>query len=162
MVEVRALGPDDWAITRELRLAALLDAPQAFGGTYEQTLERTEADWREWPANGQPFAAYADGKPVGMACSIAKSPQTTVLIAMWVTPEARGTGASRALIDAVAHWAGQRGSEILELDVYETNEPAYRAYLKAGFAPVGPCPDHPGAITMSYPLTAPMVRPDTI
>src|SRR5688572_10604483 len=100
MVEVRPLRPDDWQVTRELRLAALLDAPAAFGGTYEDALQRTEAHWREWPANGQPFAAYLDGKPVGMAAAIAKSPQTTILISMWVAPEARGTGVNRALLEA--------------------------------------------------------------
>jgi hypothetical protein len=42
------------------------------------------------------------------------------------TPEA-----GRALIDAVAQWARDRGGDILELDVYESNEP--------GFTVVGPC-----------------------
>ncbi|WP_117212115.1 GNAT family N-acetyltransferase [Allorhizocola rhizosphaerae] len=153
MVEVRPLGPDDWQTVRELRLAALLDAPEAFGGTYEQSLERTEEEWRAWPANGQPFAAYLGDKPVGMAAAIAKSPQTTILISMWVSPEARGTGTSRALIDAVTQWARDRGSETVELDVYESNEPAYRSYLKVGFTPVGPCPEHPRAILMTLPLS---------
>jgi GNAT superfamily N-acetyltransferase len=50
------------------------------------------------------------------------------------TPEA-----GRALIDAVAQWARDRGRDILELDVYGSNEPAYRACLKSGFTVVGPC-----------------------
>lgn len=153
MAEVRALTPDEWQITRQLRLAALLDSPDAFCSTYEQTLLRTEADWRQWPGGGQVFAAFLDGIPVGMTCGASTGdPRITHLISMWVDPSARGHHIGRALIDAVSGWARERGSSIVELDVFERNEPAHRAYLKAGFSAVGPCPDHPSAITMHLPL----------
>lgn len=149
MVEVRALSADEWRVTKQLRLAALLDAPDAFGGTYEQTARRTEAEWRSWPAGGQPFAAFQDGKPVGLTCAVASDdPSTTHLVSMWVSPEARGQGAGERLIAAVAGWARARGCKTLALDVYTHNKPAYRVYERAGFEPVGPDPDHPGAILM--------------
>src|SRR5689334_8540695 len=69
MVDVEPLRPDDWKTTRDLRLRALLDAPEAFGGTYADSAARDEASWRAWPRNGQPFAAYRDGEPVGMVCA---------------------------------------------------------------------------------------------
>jgi len=154
MVEIKPLSPDDWRLTRQLRLDALLDAPYAFGGTYEATAQRTQEQWRDWPAGGQPFAAFLDGRPVGMACGVpSDDPGFDYLISMWVEPEARGHQAGAALIEAVAAWSRDRGREILELDVYESNEPAYRAYLKAGFTVVGPCSAHPGALTMHLPLT---------
>lgn len=156
-MSVKALSPEDWKITRELRLAALLNSPEAFGGTYAQSLERTEQQWREWPANGQPFAAFVDDVPVGIACGVAHpdDPQKTYLISMWVSPEARGKQVGKTLIDAVTGWARARGSSLLELDVYEANEPAYRAYIKAGFTVVGPCPDHAGALTMHFQIDTP-------
>ena len=153
MVEIKALGPDDWRLTRQLRLDALLDAPYAFGGTYEATAQRTEEQWRVWPSGGQVFAAFIDGRPVGLACGVASgNPSYDYLIAMWVDQEARGHGAAPALIDAVAGWARGRGRDILELDVKEANEPAHRAYVKAGFTVIGPCAEHPGALTMHLPL----------
>lgn len=154
MVEIKPLSPDDWRLTRQLRLDALLDAPFAFGGTYEATAARTEAQWREWPAGGQPFAAFLDGRPVGIVCGVpSRDARIDLLISMWVEQEARGSKVAPALIDAVAQWALQRGRDILELDVYESNEPAHRAYLKAGFTVIGPCAEHPGALTMHLPLT---------
>jgi GNAT superfamily N-acetyltransferase len=153
MVEVKPLSPDDWRLTRQLRLDALLDAPYAFGGTYEATAQRTEEQWRTWPAGGRPFAAFHEGRPVGLVCGVpSQNPRIDYLISMWVDQDARGHGVAPALIEAVAGWARDRGRAILELDVYETNEPAYKAYLKAGFTVIGPCPDHAGALTMHLPL----------
>lgn len=153
MLDIKTLTPDDWTLTRQLRLASLLDAPEAFGGTYEATAQRTQEQWRDWPTGGQPFAAFLDGSPVGIACGVpSPDAERDYLISMWVEPAARGHKVGAALIDAVAAWARERGRRILELDVYETNQPAYRAYLRAGFTVVGPCADHPGAVTMHLPL----------
>jgi RimJ/RimL family protein N-acetyltransferase len=136
MVTVEPLRPDDWKTTRDLRLRALLDAPEAFGGTYEETSQREEADWRAWPRNGQAFAAWPlDGEPVGMACGWLEpeTPSVTNLIGMWVAPQARGGEAATKLIDAVIDWARAQGSAAVELVVYDTNARARRAYEKYGF-----------------------------
>jgi RimJ/RimL family protein N-acetyltransferase len=59
------------------------------------------------------------------------------LYAMWVAPEARGGGAARALCDACAAWAAQRGCTTLRLAVFAANPAARRAYAAAGFAVCG-------------------------
>jgi GNAT superfamily N-acetyltransferase len=155
MLDVRALGPDDWMITKELRLAALLDAPHAFGGTYEDTLKRDDESWRSWPAGGQAFAAWVDGEPAGMACWIPRQDEPKVgdLIAMWVAPTARGTGTAAALIEAVAQHARQEGNASLELVVYKSNPAAKRAYTKFGFTDQGDSPRWPDAHAMALDLT---------
>jgi RimJ/RimL family protein N-acetyltransferase len=135
MVTVEPLRPDDWKTTRDVRLRALLDAPEAFGGTYAETAKREEADWRAWPSNGQAFAAWRDGEPVGMACgwNDPETPGITALIGMWVAPQARGGEVTTRLIDAVVDWARGNGSDAVELVVYDTNQRARRAYEKYGF-----------------------------
>ena len=52
---------------------------------------------------------------------------------MFVRPEYRGQGVSQVVTDALIHWAKSRGLTEIRLDVYDENEPAIRAYLKAGF-----------------------------
>jgi len=115
MIEIRALGADDWALTRALRLAALVDSPEAFGGTYAESVQRSAEQWREWPRDGQVFAAVVDGEPVGMGCGWRPPGASgTHLIGMWIAPAARGTGLAPRLIDAVAQWARGNGSDALD------------------------------------------------
>jgi len=153
MIEIRALHADDWAVTKALRLAALLDSPEAFGGSYEESVHRSEEQWRAWPTDGQVFAAVMDGEPVGMGCGWQPhGASSTQLIGMWIAPAARGTGLAVRLIDAVAAWARDNGADDLELVVYETNPRAYRAYLKYGFVHVGPNAQYPGGVDMRLPL----------
>ncbi|MEV6521632.1 GNAT family N-acetyltransferase [Longispora sp. NPDC051575] len=133
VVTVRRLGPGDWELTRRLRLAALLDAPDAFGGTYADTLARPEEQWRSWPGGGPVFAAERDGLPVGLVCGFPHPDGRAELISMWVAPGARGRRVAARLIDAVADWARESGAEALELHVYPHNQAAYQAYARYGF-----------------------------
>jgi RimJ/RimL family protein N-acetyltransferase len=52
---------------------------------------------------------------------------------MFVKPEHRGKGVNKKIIDALANWASGKNINELRLDVYNYNEPAIKAYEKAGF-----------------------------
>ena len=54
---------------------------------------------------------------------------------MYVVPEYRGRGINGRILQALSGWCRERGVCELRLDVYSRNEPAVRAYLKAGFEP---------------------------
>jgi GNAT superfamily N-acetyltransferase len=56
---------------------------------------------------------------------------------MWVSPEARGTGIARALLDRITDWAKRKHCEALALDVTTINTAAVSLYKSAGFAPSG-------------------------
>jgi len=69
MVVLRVLGPDDWADWRELRLAALRNAPEAFGAKLAdwQGDGDTEQRWRARLRGGtHDLLARVDGEPAGM------------------------------------------------------------------------------------------------
>ena len=54
---------------------------------------------------------------------------------MFVGESHRGQGINRLLLDALLDWSRQRGLTEVRLTVYPGNEPAIRAYEKAGFKP---------------------------
>ncbi|MEU6340377.1 GNAT family N-acetyltransferase [Streptomyces sp. NPDC046977] len=149
MTELRTLTPQDWRLWRGLRLAALADAPHAFGSRladWQGTGDREER-WRDRLAlSGTHLAAVRDGVPCGMASGVrGEHPGTTELISMWVARDARGHGVGDLLIRAVETWAAGTGAALLTLAVADGNEPAAALYRRNGFAftadPLGRMPD---------------------
>ncbi|HEY4461040.1 MAG TPA: GNAT family N-acetyltransferase [Streptosporangiaceae bacterium] len=160
MVEVRAVGPEDWRIMRDVRLAALRDAPYAFASTYEREARLAEAEWRRRASTRNSFLAYLPelgGTPAGIAAGFEEEPGAFELVSMWVRPGARGHTVGSALINVVARWARDRGASALHLWVTESNKPARRLYERSGFTPTGerqPLPSDPALseIGMTRPV----------
>lgn len=143
-VSVRALGPDEWALHRALRLRALADSPDAFGATLEEAAARPESSWRDRlrdarPGIDLPLLAEVDGRPAGIAWGRRDPADGPVVhvYQMWVAPEGRGRGAGERLLDAVIDWAGGLGARRVELAVTRGNAAAERLYRAAGFAALG-------------------------
>lgn len=111
-VDVRRAGPDDWPSARVVRLAALADAPAAFGSTHGREVRFEEAEWRNRIANSAWFLAWLDGDPVGLVVGIADeaAPAERHVVSMWVRTDVRGTDASTALVCAVREWARTQGA----------------------------------------------------
>ncbi|TCO49321.1 ribosomal protein S18 acetylase RimI-like enzyme [Kribbella antiqua] len=135
MIELRDIGADDWKLWRELRLAALEEAPYAFGSTLEDWADASEQRWRDRLNTPGAFQviAHLDGTPAGMAGGLPMD-GAAELVGMWIAPTGRGRGVGDALIQAVENWA--RGNDIrtLNLSVAVGNEPAHKLYLRNGFA----------------------------
>ncbi|MFI9510170.1 GNAT family N-acetyltransferase [Nocardia sp. NPDC052566] len=139
MITVRRLVPDDWEVFRDLLLECLLAAPYAAVLTYEEAVQRTEAQWRNKFEDRVLFVALLDGVPVGTAGGMFfdEDPTLPELISMWVSPEARGTGASDRLVEQVLAWATGEGHPRMGLWVLDGNVPAEKLYLRHGFARTG-------------------------
>ena len=52
---------------------------------------------------------------------------------MYVVPGARGRGVNKLVVDSLIAWGKEQGVFNFYLDVYAENQPAIRAYEKAGF-----------------------------
>ena len=132
-VRIRSLRPDEWRTYRAVRLAALRDAPEAFGGTYADSLALPERDWRE-RCDQPAWFALDGGEAVGMVRTW-RHPDKELpeLISMWVGPGGRGRGVGDLLVQAVADWARQSGAELLRLAVVPGNGPATGLYRRNGF-----------------------------
>jgi len=147
---VHALTADDWALWRDLRLAALAEAPSAFGSRL--------ADWQgdgdredRWRgrlamAGSHNIVAMLDSEPVGMASGVPGGTAGVVdLISMWVAPRARGYGVGDVLMQTIEQWGSRSAARVLRLNVAVGNPGADRLYRRNGFAYTGedgpPMPD---------------------
>jgi GNAT superfamily N-acetyltransferase len=143
------MGPDDWRAVRDVRLAALRDAPTAFSSSYQRESAFGEADWRgRFGPRSVTFLAYLpEASPAGIAGGYQRDQASVVeLVSMWVAPAARGRGVGEALVEAVSGWANARD---LHLWVTESNTPARALYERCGFVPTGerePLPSYPSLL----------------
>jgi GNAT superfamily N-acetyltransferase len=163
MVLVRETVQGDWQALRDIRLAALQDAPDAFASTYAEQAAFTEADWRDRIARGGTFLAYipevSASEPAGLAGGYLREerPGTVALISMFVRPQARGHGVGEALIATVTAWGLARHATTMHLWVSETNSPGRLLYDRCGFSLTGerqPLPSNPdiAEVAMARPL----------
>ena len=132
VIELVRIGPEDWREFREVRLAALSDAPASFGSRYADWVNASEHRWRArlTDVTFTVIARSEDG-PVGVASGV-ESGLVVELISMCVAPGHRGTGLAGRLIDEVVTWASAHGQQTC-LMVRDDNVGAVRAYACAGF-----------------------------
>jgi len=111
-VAVRRAIPGDEPVLRALRLEAMTDAPDAFGSTYERELARTVADWQRWLSPNATFVLDGSDGPRGIAAGVHDADDSSVvhLMAMWVHPTLRGTGAADARARLGCYGGGHGGS----------------------------------------------------
>jgi ribosomal protein S18 acetylase RimI-like enzyme len=136
---VRRAVTGDEALLRTVRLEALAESPEAFASTYERELARTTADWQRWLTPGATFIAEAGGVPRGLVASALDQadPSLVNLMAMWVHPALRRTGAADALVASVADWAACQHAREVRLFVTKANQRAQRFYVRSGFQLTG-------------------------
>ncbi|MFJ3384893.1 MULTISPECIES: GNAT family N-acetyltransferase [unclassified Curtobacterium] len=141
-IELRALTADDWRVWRPVRLAALADAPDAFGSRLRDWVDAPEEQWRTRLAipGALDLLAFDGDRAVGMASGTPGDGDRAELISMWVDPSARGRGVAGLLIDAIARWAAATGATALELAVMPDNDVARRTYERHAFTTT----DEPG------------------
>jgi ribosomal protein S18 acetylase RimI-like enzyme len=141
VIELQVLMPRDWGAWRRLRLAALAEAPYAFGSRladWQGDGDREER-WRarlDIPGSFNVIAVL-DGEPAGLASGVPSGEGAAELISMWVSPAARGHGVGDHLVQAVSWWARQTGAEVLRLAVVPGNENAAALYRRNGFRLTG-------------------------
>ncbi|MEU5208690.1 GNAT family N-acetyltransferase [Streptomyces sp. NPDC020742] len=138
MIELQVLTADDWRTWRTLRLAALAEAPYAFGSTLAdwQGAGDREERWRGRLAlpGSHNLLALLDGEPAGMVSGVPGPRDGVVeLISLWVGTAARGRGVGDRLVEAVLAWAEQARAQAVRLAVTPVNTHATALYRRHGF-----------------------------
>ena len=164
--EIRQAAQHDWAALRQVRLAALAEAPDAFSSTLDREIERPEQFWLDRIAAWPQFIAWAGGEPVGIVgafaepaaddgnanagsqanagaagqdgCSgVAGGRGSWHLVSMWVSPQVRGLGIADDLVAAVIAYTRADGAKRLTLWVTDVNARAIAFYDRMGFRSSG-------------------------
>lgn len=160
---ISRIRAEDWSRLRELRLASLRDAPEAFGQTHENALLTPDDEWRHIcraSSSGDSriwLIAADDGADVGLVQARRRPPYDCLIFSMWVAPGARRSGLGSSLIDTAAGWAAKWGARRLVLWVTGVNEGAHRFYERIGFTIIADGPDAEsgatfGAFAMERPI----------
>lgn len=159
--KIRELSTEDWELYRSIRLSSLKDSPESFGSTYEREESFADSDWlsRLDPESGAnialPLIAEIDGAAVGLASGLVwlSDPEVAHVFQMSVSPEARGKGIGRALLDRVIIWAEAEHCEVVALSVTTNNRAAVQLYRASGFLPSGAVePLREGSALMTQPM----------
>ncbi|WP_229223773.1 GNAT family N-acetyltransferase [Duganella sp. sic0402] len=133
---IRYINEADWPDLKRIRLAALLDAPMAFGVSHASAVAYTDDAWRDRAAGRGParyLLAFQDGAAVGIVAHVPNARQALELIAMWVAPPLRGTPVASQLVAAVQAYAVANGYPRVLLGVAPDNARAAALYQKQGF-----------------------------
>ena len=143
-MEIRKLNSGDWEIYKELRLEALQKDAEAFGSSYEESLKKTNEEWKkplENQKNNIMVAFYGD-KVIGMVGANQESGQKTKHVAyvwgVYVNADHRGQGVAKkimkTLLDEIMK---NKEIEKINLNVNTTQNGAISLYEKLGFEIVG-------------------------
>jgi GNAT superfamily N-acetyltransferase len=174
---IRSIRADEWPAVKELRLRALRDpvADLAYLETYDDAAARPDSFWRERAAGGAEGASGAQqivaegpgGLWLGTLTVLVEEAGSTDwagfpverrqghVVGVFVRPEWRGSGLTKALFEAGLDWAWANGAERVRLIVHPDNGRAQGAYRKAGFVPSGrrvPLVGGPGDYELEYVL----------
>ena len=144
-VTVRALGEDDWAAFRAIRLAALADAPDAFAASRDDEQGYDEDFWRLRMRRSVRLVAEAQTEPpaaepqrlgvVSLGQGKDEEGRVAEIFGLWVAPAARGTGVATQLVEASAARARQDGRTHVSYWVGTDNGRAVAFASGIGFRP---------------------------
>jgi GNAT superfamily N-acetyltransferase len=131
------LTPASWREYRAIRLAALAEAPYAFGSTVAEERRLRAATWRARLAQRAQFVVRHGGAVVGTVGGLVED--GAELVSLWVHPSWRGRGVGDLLVQAVLEWAREQGHREVRLWVSADNAPAEHLYARHGFVRTGAC-----------------------
>ncbi len=136
-VKFRLLDEDQWQLYREVRLAALEDAPEAFVARLEDEADRDEKFWRERMSRASRIVAEREDVPVGLVGlgRLDEDPEAGEVFGLWTAPAVRGQRVARGLVSMAARKSIDDGCRQLYFWVVSDNASAIGFASSFGFRP---------------------------
>jgi GNAT superfamily N-acetyltransferase len=143
-MRVRVLTASDLAAYRALHRFGMTEAPLGFVDVAETDAARSDSEVAAMLDRGDGWGVFDGDRLVGKltidALPYPSLAHTFWVHAVYVHPDARGSGASTALMQAAIESAAARGARRVALWVNEANTPARRFYERMGFHETGRIP----------------------
>ena len=137
-IHVELIEPNDWERLRSIRLQALTESGNAFGGTFEVESAEDESAWRaKFEKNDFLIASVdgVDGAIMYIEVLNGDFGATCWIGGCWSNPLFRGKGLMRAMFHFIDHQ--DKDWKVQGLGVWTDNFSAIAAYEKLGFVKMG-------------------------
>ena len=136
MPDIKLLVPGEWPLLRDMRLAALRDAPHAFLASYQTEKAFDELRWRAEFGRGDWTVSVQENEPaaiVGSTWETGIEDYERYLEYLWVAPRWRNKGVAHNMLTAVLDRLRKSGVRTAYLWVLDGNDAAVRLYKSVGF-----------------------------
>jgi GNAT superfamily N-acetyltransferase len=140
---VRRIAADQGATLRELRAAALREAPYAFEETLEEALDERIETFDAVAARhavsdvSTSFVLYTEGHPAGLVSAYFDESCKAFVRGLWVAPAVRHLRGGELLVNTADDWLAARGATKVHAWVTDANVTAMRFYEHLGFGATG-------------------------
>lgn len=136
-IKVRLLAKDEWQLYREVRLAALHEAPEAFVARLEEEKSYSDEFWRERANRAHRVIAERGDEPVGVIGlgMHNQDPQTGEVFGLWTAPTVRGQRVAWRLVETASQQAAEDGYRQLYFWAGSDNASAVGFASSFGFRP---------------------------
>lgn len=135
-IEIKILDVNDINDFRNIRLAALLNAPEMFGSSYAIEVKKPLSFFQDCLYNSIVFAAYHEQVIIAVATltreTIVKISHKAYLSSVFVQPEFQQKGVASRLLQNIIKYSQAHVEQIL-LAVADDNHSAIHLYKKFGF-----------------------------
>ncbi len=143
-LKIKKLGPYDWEIWKNFRLAALKNSPENFGSSYEEEFNWTDSDFQNSLIKSDVFGVFVDHELVSCAgfysLNSLKTKHRGVIWGMYTKEKYRGQGIASSLIQKIINHAKSHVIQ-LHLTCVTSNPEAIGLYQKHGFKIYGEEPN---------------------
>ena len=161
---IRRPSVGDGPVIRELRIAALTDAPYAFGSSLSEILNLPASSFEDDAVRhsssdtSTSFLLFKENSAIGMVGAFVESSSGRPFIcSLWLSPLHRGSSLASKLVLTAIQWLQARGAQDIFAWVADKNVRAIGFYRKLGFIKAGDCqalPSNPSEIESLYRYTS--------
>jgi ribosomal protein S18 acetylase RimI-like enzyme len=139
-IQVKVAKPEDWQQLKKIRLEALRENPEAFGGDLNREEKMPDAHWEKgWLSNEDRFVimAQSGSEPIGLAGvrKIENEEGVWWVFSVYVAKSFRKSGAGQEIMKEIEKVVRKKGGTTIQLNVRK-NKPqisAIKLYVRSGY-----------------------------